>query len=182
WIQQKILGAVKRSSPMIRLPNSVWEAWQKIRAAERILQASATTRETYTDYDIGELTGMSVRSIERFREKVHLAKVVPIAAVAPDDDHEWDFLAAGPDDQYNVELIEMRSVIAAILGHVSPEDRRLICLKYGYVEGVLNERIDPNHALREILRQLACSAILHRDMASAAELMDSAQAPGPLPA
>jgi len=50
------------------------------------------------------------------------------------------------------------------------------------VEGVLNERIDPNHALREILRQLACSAILHRDMASAAELMDSAQAPGPLPA
>lgn len=169
WIRQRILGSVKHSSPMIRLPNSVWEAAQKIRSAERQLQSNSETRDSYTDQDVADLLSISLRSLRRVREKMQRAKVVSLASVAPDADREYEFLRHGDDSDEEAALYEMRMSIEKILEYVDLEDRRLVCLKYGYVEGVLNDDLDERQIVREMLRQLSWSAMMHRNMATAAD-------------
>lgn len=169
WIRQRILGSVKHSSPMIRLPNSVWEAAQKIRSAERQLQSNSETRDSYTDQDVADLLSISLRSLRRVREKMQRAKVVSLASVAPDADREYEFLRHGDDSEEEAALHEMRMSIEKILEYVDLEDRRLVCLKYGYVEGVLNDDLDERQIVREMLRQLSWSAMMHRNMATAAD-------------
>lgn len=169
WIRQKILGSVKHSSPLIRLPTSVWEAAQRIRAAERQLQSSAKTRDTYTDKDISALLDISVHSLNRVREKMQRSKVVSLASVTPDSDREYEFLRYGEDSDEDSGMFEVRSSIEKILGHINPEDRRLVCLKYGYLEGVPNDEIERLQVVSEMLQQLGCSARQMKSTTTAAE-------------
>ncbi len=95
WIRQRILGSRKHSSPIIRLPNSVLENYQKIRAAERRLQEVAATRDTYTDADLAEESGLSIRSIKNVRQKMQQAHVVHLSTVTPDGESGYDFIPSG---------------------------------------------------------------------------------------
>jgi len=164
WIRERIMKSRKHFSPIIRLPNSVLENWQKIRAAERRLQAVAATRDTYTDEDVSELSGLSTKTIVSVRQKVQQAKVVPLSTVTPDGESGYDYLQTGEDGEDEEELGYMRESIEAILDHLEPDERRLVCLKYGYIEGVLNEGLNLTEGLKERLRQLAKAAQLHRSM------------------
>ena len=66
---QEEIDMPTQSSPMIRVAGSVWEAWQRIRAAERQLRAGDATRD-HTDSEIGEVAGMSVEYVGRVRDRV----------------------------------------------------------------------------------------------------------------
>ena len=179
WIRQRILGSRKHSSPIIRLPNSVLENYQKIRAAERRLKEVAATRDTYTDADLAEESGLSIRSIKNVRQKMQQAHVVHLSTVTPDGESGYDFIPSGTVDDDEAELMDARASIEAILDHLDAEERRLVCLKYGYIEGVPNDTLNPTEGLRERLRQLARSAKLHRSMANTPA---SSSASVPLPA
>lgn len=180
WIRQRILGSIKRSSRMIRLPTSVLEHYQKIRSAERQLEGRGETRGQWTDNDVADLTGLSLRQIESVRHKVKHAQVVALSDVQPEGEVGYEFLAA-TGEQEEAEIIDVRANIDGILSHLTPDERRLVCLKYGYVEGILND-IDPRQALLEQLRQVACAAQQHRRAAASSRNLRAKDVDAPLQA
>lgn len=174
WIRQRIFGSTKHSSPLIKLPGSVWETYQKIKAAERILESDPERQGVFTTEDIAAHLGTSVKSVEQVIRKIQSTKIVPLDALSSPDDATTNeinvdkaLLDASIEDE--AELRAHRVLIEKILDHVAVEHRNLVCLRYGVVDSVSNVTICKKQALREIFRQAACKAIRQQQMAQSAE-------------
>jgi RNA polymerase sigma factor (sigma-70 family) len=174
WVTQKIKGSAKSSSgPIIRLPGSVWDYNQKIQAARRELERDPKKRYTYTNSDIATHLGISIRSLERVLEKIELTKVGSLDELIRQQDgldSDLNRDSTLHDEALEEELREQeaRERLDSILEHLEPDARKLLCLQNGVLEGIENYP-EPAQVLREVFRQLACKALLHRRAAVNAE-------------
>jgi RNA polymerase sigma factor (sigma-70 family) len=166
WIKQRILGHVKNSGALIRLSSSVWEKYQEYRRAERRLDAKG---EPYTSKDIAEELGVTEQSLRRLLQKVAVGKVVSFSSFDSENERETAeqmIPDSSIDEQQEEE--EMRTFVADILEHLDVEDRRLVCLKYGLIESIPNDNLNPDEVLLEMFRQLSCKAKRHKTIAAQA--------------
>lgn len=174
WIKQRILGHVKNSGALIRLSSSVWEKYQEYRRAERKLEGLG---DPYTSKDIAEELGITEQSLRRLLQKVAVGKVVSFSSFDSENDRETAeqmIPDSSIDEQQEEE--EMRDFVADILEHLEVEDRRLVCLKYGLIESIPNNNIDPNEVLLEMFRQLSCKAKRHKMIATQVNRVRSPEA------
>jgi len=173
WIRQRIFGSTKHSSPLIKLPGSVWETYQKIKATERKLEADATRNGVYSMEDVAIYLGTSLKSVEQVIRKIQSTKIVPLDSLASSDDGESEgysekaLLDGSIDDE--LVLQAHRDLVEKILDHVALEHRNLVCLRYGVIDNVSNPTLCKKQALREIFRQAACKAILQQQVAQSAQ-------------
>lgn len=163
WIKQQIFKSSKFDNPLIRLSPSVWEAHMKIRAAERAFEADPTTRYIYTDADIANALGKTVRSIQKVREKVQSVRLVSLDDLVRKED--------GSDSEIAVESVlvdgriedqealkETQEWVASVLYHLDPEEQRMVCLRFGLVDSIKNNQLSSVQVVREVLKQAACKA------------------------
>ena len=172
WIRQRILGSSKMSGPLIKLPWSVWEGYTAVKAAERELENDPKLRHSYTDADIAKLVGKSVKAVQKIREKVAGIKYVSLEttsprhdSVVPSSDPTATTLSATLEDPRTEEVEEMqdtKEMVRSLLLHLSPEERRLTCLRFGLVDELHQESADRLGVVKELFRQAACRAELYK--------------------
>jgi len=159
WIRQKIFGSAKRSGPMVKLPGSVWEMHQKIRAVERQLESDPTLKG-YTLQDVSDRMGISVKSIDRVLRKFQSTKVVLLDSLVRKNGEGHEEEAVSDKvlvDDASVLLLSrsQQSSLERILKKVDTDQRNVVCLRYGMIDAVDNTRIEKKQILREIFRQTA---------------------------
>lgn len=175
WIRQRIFGSTKHSSPLIKLPGSVWEMYQKIKAAERKLETDPEKRYTFTTQDVAELLDTSVGSVEQVLRKIQSTKVVPLESLVHNSDEgtedDTSIDRALLDDSLGEEAAysDRRDFVERVLKHVDRYHRNLICLRYGVLESVDNSTLDNKQVVKEIFRQIACKAVIQGTTAGAAD-------------
>ena len=175
WIRQRILGSTKHSSPLIKLPGSVWEMYQKIKAEERRLELDPDKRYTYTVQDIADRLGTSVNSVEQVLRKIQSTRVVPLESLShnseegTDDDASVDRALLDESVREDADYEERRDFVERILSHVDRNSRNLVCLRFGVLESVDNTSLDAKQVLKEIFRQTACRAVIQGTTAGAAD-------------
>jgi RNA polymerase sigma factor (sigma-70 family) len=175
WIRQRILGSTKHSSPLIRLPGSVWEMYQKIRAAERRLEAIPEKRNSYSVQDVAELLETSVASVEQVIRKIQSTKVVSLESLAygnedgHEDGNQVDRALTDDTVDENSAYEERVAFVEKILNHVDKARRNLVCLRFGVIDRVDNVGLDSKQVLKEIFRQTACKAVVQGTTAKLAD-------------
>ena len=174
WIKQKIRGSTKKSSgPMIRLPGSVWDLNQKIQAAKRELDSDPGLRYTYGPEQISNKLGISVKSLEKVMEKIELAKTGSLDDLIRKQDgldSELNRDSTLQDRAIEEEAYQEQAIsrLTSILKWIDKDSQKLVCLHHGIMEGIENNP-DRQQMLREIFRQLACKALIHKRKAMNAE-------------
>lgn len=174
WMRQKIFGYIKRSGPLIKLPGSVCEKFQQITAAERHFESDPDLRETYTVADIAQRCGCSVKSVELVRKKVHGTKVVPLESMVYSGEEGTEGESAADrallDESHEEEEQELavQEFVESVLDHIDNDLRSLVCLRFGVIDSVKTD-LQPREALREVLRQTACKAVLQQSMVATAD-------------
>lgn len=176
WIRQRILGSAKISGPLVKLPWSIWEAYTAIRAAERELESESSTRHSYTDADIAERIGRSVASIGKIRETVAGVKYISLESPQRLDD-SGDVVSSTVGATLvdsSVEEVraeqEAKEAVNSLLLHLTPKERRLVCLRYGLVDALhYDGGSDRLGVVKELLRQAACRAWLYQYLTNSTE-------------
>ena len=163
WINQKILGFSKRKGPLIKLPWSTWESFQLIRRVEREFEDDPVKRYNYTDADIAKELNKSVRSVQKVREKVQTIKVIPLDDIVRNQDGTDSNIVKGEmliDSSFEqtAELEDYRKLIRTVLKKLSPLEKKIICLRFGLIDELKNDVLDPTDVAKELLRQTACKA------------------------
>ena len=163
WINQKILGFLKRKGPLIKLSWSTWESYLLIRRAEKKFEDDPIRRYSYTDSDIAKELNKSVRSVRKVREKVQTVKVVPLDDVVRNQDGTDSNLVKGEtlvDNSFEKteELDDYRELLRTVLEDLSPIEKKIICLRFGLIDELENEKLDEVEVTKELLRQAACKA------------------------
>lgn len=177
WIKQRIFGSTKSSSPLIRLPGSVFEMAQKIKRAERHFESDPSMRHKYTVQDVADYMETSVKSVEQVLKKIQSTRIVPLESLVhqTDDGYADDTQAdkALLDDSFEEDnkAQEVRALIDRILAHVDDQQRNLVCLRYGVIDSVANDHISKQQVLKEILRQTAYKSIVQAAISRSAEDM-----------
>jgi len=169
WIRQKIFGSIKHSGPLIKLPGSVWEKYQQIKAAERHFESDPDKRECYTLEDIADFCRTSVKSVELVKKKIQSTRVVPLESMVYSGEEGSEGESAADkallDESFEDEgeQLATQEFVESVLQHLDDRLRNLVCLRFGVVDSV-NTEILGREALREVLRQTACKAILQQSM------------------
>ncbi len=182
WIKQKIRGSMKKSSgPIIHLPNSVWELSRRIQVAKRELDNDPNLRYSYGQKQISSKLGISVKSLEKVMEKIELAKTGSLDELIRKQDgveSELNIDSTLQDKKIEEEVYQeqIRVRLTSILKWIDKDSRKLLCLQTGILEGIENNP-DPSQMLREIFRQLACKAVIHKRKAKNAENVIIASSP-----
>lgn len=168
WIRQRILGSSKMSGPLIKLPWSVWEGYTAVKAAERELENDPKLRNSYTDADVAKLVGKSVKAVQKIREKVAGIRYVSLEttpprndATVPSDGATLSSTLEDPRTDEAAEMQETKDTVRSLLLHLSPEERRLTCLRFGLVDELHQESADRLGVVKELFRQAACRAALY---------------------
>jgi RNA polymerase sigma factor (sigma-70 family) len=174
WVHQRIYGSAKTSSgPLIRLPGSFWELNQKIQMAKRHFEKNPKTRYTYRKKDIAQFLNITPESLDSALKKMELTKIGSLDDIV----RQQDGMDSGLNKDTTLEdvsieeerdLKEIQGKLDSILGRLTPDSRKLICLQSGVLEGIPNN-LDPEQTLREIFRQLACKAVVHERLAKQAD-------------
>lgn len=168
WIRQRVQGSMKKSGgPLMRLPFSIWEEYSKIKAAEAALYQEDPTR-TVTIADIAEAMNIDIRTVDQILVKIRMAHIVSLDdELLGSDETPITREATIPDETIidREQLADQQELIFAAMQHLKPAERRLVCLRYGFLEGIDNNRLNTNQKLREMFRQLSCKTLLHRMMA-----------------
>jgi RNA polymerase sigma factor (sigma-70 family) len=172
WIKQKIMSSAKLKSPIIRVPWSTWEAYQKIRRQELKFEASPTMRHVYTDEDVARAIGKSLKSVQKAKERVANIKMVSLDnRVRNEDGYESDLTVGSSIIDQNLEdsqeLEDRREEIRELLSFLTDKERTMVCLRFGFTEEVDNSNIDPTEVAREVLRQAACKAKTYQHFTTA---------------
>jgi RNA polymerase sigma factor (sigma-70 family) len=172
-IRQRISYARKTTiGPLLRVSYPVFERYGTILAEERKL------REQYPngvpEEALADLVDMSPAVVRKIMDTVKTAQVISLDDTIPGtEEAPISHGSMVPDTNYEEmrELEEMRDQVFAIITRLTPENRRLLCLHFGILEGVENS-IDDRERLREQYRQLACKTILASAGARTQELSD----------
>jgi DNA-directed RNA polymerase sigma subunit (sigma70/sigma32) len=104
-------------------------------------------------------------STEVVRQVVDAVKSSYVTSLDEDlrmaDDVMESRVASVPDQQIldQLELDDLREDLLQIVQHLTAEQRKILCLRFGFLEGIENE-IDPRERLRELYRQTAGKTIV----------------------
>jgi len=175
WIKQRIFKLAKVESPLVRLPNSVFEMAQAIKRAERHFESDPEMQHKYTVNDIADHLGTSVKSIKQVLGKLQSTQIVPIESLVHQteegysDDTQADKVLLDDSFEENEYAHETREFINRILEHVDVDQRNLICLRYGVIDSISNNRLSKKQMLKEILRQTLYKSIIQAVINESAE-------------
>jgi RNA polymerase primary sigma factor len=162
WIRQAITRALADQARTIRIPVHMIEVINKLgRVSPRLLQELG--REP-SEEEIGEEMGITP---ERVREIIRFAQS-PISLETPigqeEDSHLSDFVedreAISPSDAASLTMLH--SAVEAVLGTLTPRERRVIQLRFGLNDGHQRtlEEVGKRFALtRERIRQIEVRAL-----------------------
>jgi len=168
WIRQRIQSFMKESGgPLVRLSPHIWEGYRKFRKAEGELEAKYPGRHI-TRADVAKHMGWSVEKIDDTIEKIGMCQSVSLddnTSVDPDEFIEREATLVDTQEEDAELLAQQQEQVGHIVQNLSAEDRRLICLRFGCVELIENDRLDVEEVLEEIFRQLACKTLVHQYMA-----------------
>lgn len=169
WIRQRIRGHLRESGgPGIRLAPSVWEAYQEILRTELALKSKHPGVEP-TREEVAARLGWDLSKVEETLRRVTFCRVGSLDAPAETAEggevlEREETIAEVYDEDTETEA-DILGQLEQIIDHLTPENRRLICFKYGCLDLINNDDLDLFQAFDENLRQLACKILLHRQMA-----------------
>jgi RNA polymerase primary sigma factor len=174
WIRQRIQGYRKESGgPMVSLPTMTWDNYRKIRKAENELNKLDNFEPT--QQEIADHLGWEVEKVDATMEEIATVQLANIdddiysenehlereAVIADTQEEDWK------QAEVNAEQIE------DVIDNLDPEDRKLICLRYGLVDHMRNDNLDEKEVFWELIRQLGCKTLLHRYLAGKLDTIQS---------
>lgn len=169
WIRQRIQSAYKGSlGPMIRISGSRWKLYRRIQVAERKLQEKNPGEVIGLD-DIAAALNIAVEQVDETIAKIRMAQALSLEEELGHDESGVPMTRANtiPDEAIEDQKVrqEQQEHLLKLIQDIDLEQRRLVCLRYGFVDGVDNS-IDAAEGLAEQLRQLACKTIQCRYLAA----------------
>ncbi len=175
WIRQRIRGFLKESGgPLVRLSSHIWEGYRKFLRAERAMQEAAPGTQILR-VDVAKSMGWSIEKVDDMIEKVGACQMVNLdddTSTDPDEFVEREATIVDSQEEDIELLAAQQEQVRSIVQHLTVEDRRLICLRYGVVELIENNQLDVQEVLSEIFRQTACKTLLHQYMAARIDTVD----------
>ena len=169
WIRQRIMVQRKRTSgPIIKLAPSIWEDYRKILRVKRE-EIGEEPGSSLSHARIAALIGKSEKRVAEVLETVSLTQVVSLHT---DVEREGDDILDREStiaDESEIDLaqqIEDQERLLKLLDYLGADERRLVCLRYGFADGIDNSQIDPEERLREIVSQIACKALANNRLAT----------------
>lgn len=176
WVRQRIRMFLKESGgPLVKLPIPIWEGYQKFLRFEKAL-VEANPGENVLRVDVADALGWTIEKVDDIIEKVGMCQMVNLdddTSVDPDEFVEREATIVDSQEEDAVLLAAQQEQVGSIVQNLSPDDRRLICLRFGCVELIENDQLDVQEVLNEIFRQLACKTILHQFMAERIDTVES---------
>jgi len=161
WIRQRISVARKTTiGPMLKIAYPVFEQYSTILAEEKRLRAQYPNG--VPDAVLAEAVDLAPEVIRKIIDTVKNSQVISFDDVIVGIDGSTSSqLSTLPDTQYDEskELEEMREQVFGIISRLSPVNRKILCLRFGIIEGIENS-IDPRERLKEQYRQLACKTLM----------------------
>jgi RNA polymerase sigma factor (sigma-70 family) len=161
WVRQRVTISRRSSTgPLIRIPFAIWEQYSIIQAEERRLHQQYP--EGIPDNMVASRLGLSPEVV---RQVVDAVKSSYVTSLDEDlrmaDDYMESRVASVPDQQIldQLELDDIREDLFQIVQHLTAEQRKILCLRFGFLEGIENN-IDPRERLRELYRQMAGKTIV----------------------
>uniref|UniRef100_A0A1D1XNI7 RNA polymerase sigma factor rpoD n=1 Tax=Anthurium amnicola TaxID=1678845 RepID=A0A1D1XNI7_9ARAE len=162
WIRKSMSSLVARHSRVIHIPATMEKAIKQLQNARRTL--SSTDRRCLQDVEVAEFTGLSLakvrlarkcaRSVGSIDQKVGEALNIIVTEVTPN--------TSIPTPEETVTRQLMRKDIDKLLGSLPPRERRVLLLRYGFVDGrrmSLEEIGRLLHVSKEWVRKLEISAL-----------------------
>jgi RNA polymerase sigma factor (sigma-70 family) len=161
WVRQRVTVSRRSATgPLIRIPFAIWEQYSQIQTAERSLQYRYP--DGIPDGAVAAQLSLSSDVIRQVQDFVRSSYVGSLDdEVRHADETVTSKIASIQDEQINeqLDLEEMRQELLQIVQHLTPEHRKILCLRFGFLEGIENQ-IDARERLREIYRQLAGKTIV----------------------
>jgi RNA polymerase primary sigma factor len=161
WIKQRISVARKTTiGPMLKIAYPVFEQYSIILAEEKKLHDQFPGG--VPDEKLAEAVDLAPEVVRKILDTVKNSQVISFDdVIVGADGTSTSQLATFPDTAYeeSKELEEIREQVFAIITRLSPESRKLLCLRFGIIEGIENS-IDPRDRLKEQYRQLACKTMI----------------------
>jgi len=162
WIRQAISRAIADHARTIRIP---------VHMVETINRVSRAQHELVQDLGRDPTTGEIAQKLHMQQEKVEeIMRVAqePISLETPigeeDDSHLGDFIqdedASEPADVASYMML--REQLASVLKTLTPREEKVLCLRYGLVDGkmhTLEEVGDAFEVTRERIRQIEAKAL-----------------------
>ncbi|MBX9571451.1 MAG: sigma-70 family RNA polymerase sigma factor [Candidatus Obscuribacterales bacterium] len=162
WIRQAIMRALADKSRAVRVPVHITEALARVRKTVRILVTELNRKPTIEE--IAKSSGMSVKKITEILAADK--KLVSLDAHVGNDidntisDFVKDENTPAPDEAIRGQLLAER--VATALGRLSPHEREVLRLRYGFDGGVTMTYEQTGQKLgvsRERARQIEAKAI-----------------------
>jgi len=180
WIRQRIRIFLKESGgPTVRLPPNVWQDYQRYTNAEKELRAERPG-DVVLRSDVADRLGWSIDKVEQTIEKVAMCQIVSLdeeTAVDADEFTEREAIISDNKEEEAELLRQHQEQVKNIVQHLSKEDRHLICLRYGCVELIDNDKLDADEVIEELYRQLACKALVQQFVAERVDEVNSTLLP-----
>lgn len=169
WIRQRIMVQRKRTSgPIIKLAPSIWEDYRKILRAKRE-EIGEEPESGLSHARIAAIIGKSEKRVAEVLETVQLSQVVSIHTDMEREDDDVLDRESMIADESEIDLefqIEQQQRVLNLLQHLDADSRRLVCLRFGFADGIDNSQIDPQERLREVISQIACKALANDRLAN----------------
>ena len=157
WIRQALQRGVSGKATTIRVPAHVWEQQAKITRAEIDLRQELGRDPT--DDEIADMVDMTVERIHEVREALRTIGSLDMPVGEDGDASLGDLLsddkAVGPEAKAAAD--DARAQIEGALSSLSERERRIIMLRFGFVDGeerTLAEIGEEFGMSRERIRQL----------------------------
>lgn len=162
WVRQAIMRALADKSRAVRVPVHITEALARVRKTVRILVTELNRKPTIEE--IAKSSGMSVKKVTEILSADK--KLVSLDAHVGNDvdntisDFVKDENTPAPDEAIRGQLLAER--VATALGRLSPHEREVLQLRYGFDGGVTMTYEQTGQKLgvsRERARQIEAKAI-----------------------
>lgn len=163
WIKQSVLLHLKESANFVHLPVGTWQAYTWL---ETVVKPKVLAREgSITRERLKEESGYSDAQLDMIYASVKASQVFSLDYPLGDDESDTTLMSIVADDSIKAPDAPAESDtmvrVKGLLGKLSPEDLKIVCLHYGLLEHLPTVEIPVKDLARERIRQRLAWRIKH---------------------
>lgn len=167
WIRQAIRFHAKLQINMIRQPKSLWDSYNKVERARRILEKQSPDKRQVTYKDLADETGLSLKQIEKIYTRVQTSQVrsLDFSMEGNDASESFTLKEVTPFGDFQESSEDVSSKVLKSLGQLlqrlPDEEARVVSLRYGLLDHLVGEDLSLQAITQERIRQLITANMLN---------------------
>ena len=166
WIRQAIRFHAKLQINMIRQPKSLWDSYNKVERARRVLEKQSPDKRQVTYKDLASETGLSIKQIEKIYTRVQTAQVrsLDFSMEGNDASESFTLKEVTPEGELLQDTGEdvsskVLQSLGQLLQRLPDEEARVVSLRYGLLDHLVGDDMSLTAITKERIRQLITANI-----------------------